>query len=78
MGHDPAAFFERDGWRKADLRDALDKARVPLSAFETRGMGFKDGAEDVRGFRKSCTDGRVTPLPSPLLRSVRHQNKWDC
>ena len=33
-------------------------------------MGFKDGAEDVRAFRKGCADGRVTPVPSMLLRSA--------
>ena len=59
-----------DRWREAELRDALDKAGVPLAAFEVRGMGFKDGAEDVRAFRKGCADGRVTPVPSLLLRSA--------
>ena len=33
-------------------------------------MGFKDGAEDVRGFRRACADGRVTPVTSLLLRSA--------
>ena len=59
-----------DRWREAELRDALDKAGVSLAAFEVRGMGFKDGAEDVRAFRKGCADGRVTPVPSLLLRSA--------
>ena len=59
-----------DRWREAELRDALDRAGVPLAAFETRGMGFKDGAEDVRGFRRGCADGRVIPISSLLLRSA--------
>ena len=59
-----------DRWREAELRDALDRAGIPLASFEVRGMGFKDGAEDVRGFRKGCADGRVTPLPTLLLRSA--------
>ena len=59
-----------DRWREAELRDALDRAGVPLAALEARGMGYKDGAEDVRGFRKGCADGRVTPVPSLLLRSA--------
>ena len=59
-----------DRWREAELRDALDKAGVALAAFETRGMGFKDGAEDVRGFRRGCADGRVIPISSLLLRSA--------
>ena len=59
-----------DRWREADLREALDAAGVPMAALEFRGMGFKDGAEDVRGFRKACADRRVVPAPSLLLRSA--------
>ena len=59
-----------DRWREADLREALDAAGVPLAALEFRGMGFRDGAEDVRGFRKACADRRVVPAPSLLLRSA--------
>ena len=59
-----------DRWREAELRDALEAAGVPLASIEFRGMGFKDGAEDVRGFRKACADRRVTPSPSLLLRSA--------
>ena len=57
-----------DRWREADLREALESAGVPLAALEFRGMGFRDGAEDVRGFRKACADRRVVPAPSLLLR----------
>ena len=59
-----------DRWREGELRDALDAAKVPPAALEVRGMGFKDGAEDVRGFRKAAVDGRVRPAPSLLLRSA--------
>ncbi len=59
-----------DRWREAELRDALGVARVPVAPLEIRGMGFKDGAEDVRGFRRGCADGRVAPVPSLLLRSA--------
>ena len=59
-----------DRWREADLREALESAGVPLAALEFRGMGFRDGAEDVRGFRKACADRRVVPAPSLLLRSA--------
>ena len=59
-----------DRWREAELRDALEAAGVPLASIEFRGMGFKDGAEDVRGFRKACADRRVVPAPSLLLRSA--------
>ena len=57
-----------DRWREAELRDALDKAAVPRAAVEVRGMGFQDGGEDVRAFRRACAEGRVRPAPSLLLR----------
>ena len=59
-----------DRWREGELRDALQAAGVPAARLELRGMGFRDGAEDVRGFRKASLDGRVTPVPSLLLRSA--------
>ena len=59
-----------DRWREAELRDALEKAGVPPSAFESRGQGYKDGGEDVRAFVRACADGKVTPSPSLLLRSA--------
>ena len=59
-----------DRWREGDLREALDAAGVPMAILEFRGMGFRDGAEDVRGFRKACADRRVIPAPSLLLRAA--------
>lgn len=59
-----------DRWRAADLREACEKAEIPLCRVVHRGMGFKEGAEDVRNFRKACLDGKVTPVPSLLLRSA--------
>ena len=64
------ARIAADRWREAELRDALDKADVPAATFEARGQGFQDGGEDVRAFRRACVDGRVSPLPSLLLRSA--------
>ena len=57
-----------DRWREAELRDALDKAGVPPASLISRGQGFKDGAEDVRDFRRACLEGKVTAAPSLLLR----------
>ena len=59
-----------DRWREAELREALDNAGIPLAVLEFRGMGFRDGAEDVRGFRRACADRRVIPAPSLLLCSA--------
>ena len=37
---------------------------------EVRGQGYRDGAEDVRQFRRACAEGKVSPSPSLLLRSA--------
>ena len=63
----PAAIAA-DRWRDAEAYDALNKAGVPLAPFESRGQGYKDGAEDVRAFRRACLEGRVAPVESLLLR----------
>ena len=68
FGH--PALVVADRWREAELRDALDRARIPAAAFRTRGMGFKDGGEDVRLFRGAAADGQVVPVRSLLLRSA--------
>ena len=59
-----------DRWRESELRDSLEAANIPPAAFETRGMGYRDGAEDVRHFRRACAEGKVAPSPSLLLRSA--------
>ena len=59
-----------DRWREGELRDALEAARIPPAVFASRGMGFRDGGEDVRVFRRACAAGRVTPAVSLLLRSA--------
>ena len=64
------ALVVSDRWREGELRDALDLAGVPASAFSARGMGFKDGAEDVRGFRRACIDGRVKVSKSLMIRAA--------
>ena len=64
------AVVVADRWREAELRDALDKAGIPAGELVTRGQGFKDGGEDVRSFQRAMADGRVTPIPSLLLRSA--------
>ena len=64
------AVVVADRWREAELRDALDKAGVPGAELVVRGMGFKDGGEDVRNFQRAMADGRVVPVPSLLLRSA--------
>ena len=64
----PPSLIAADRWRQAELRDALDTAGIPRCPLEFRGQGFKDGAEDVRLFRRACLEGRVVPAPSLLMR----------
>ena len=59
-----------DRYREADLREALGKAGIPLCRLIFRGQGFRDGAQDVRDFRKAVLDGNVVPLQSLLIRSA--------
>lgn len=59
-----------DRWRAAELRDALEAAACPWAALVLRGQGWKDGAEDVRGFRRAILEDRVTAGRSLLLASA--------
>ena len=58
-----------DRWREGELRDAMKAAgvRVPL---QLRGQGFRDGADDVRRFRRAVAEGHVVPFPSLILTSA--------
>ena len=62
----PAAIV-CDRWRIGELVDAISALGldVPLVS---RGMGFRDGAEDVRRFRTAILEGMVRPTASLLLR----------
>ena len=64
----PPVAIAADRWRDAEAYDALNSAGVPPAAVELRGQGFKDGAEDVRAFRRACLEGKVVPAVSLLLR----------
>ena len=65
----PAAVI-CDRWREAELRQHLEALRFPSVPLVVRGMGFKDGSEDVRGFRRAVLGGHVRPSESLLLRSA--------
>jgi phage terminase large subunit-like protein len=58
-----------DRYKQSELGEAIDRAgiRCPLI---WRGMGFKDGNEDIERFKRSVFDGRVKAKPSLLLRSA--------
>ena len=60
-----------DRWREGELLDALEGAGVPPSRWSPRGMGFRDGGDDVRRFRRACAEGRVAaPAESLAIRSA--------
>ena len=59
-----------DRWREAELRDALDAARFPTAAVVVRGQGYRDGAQDVRDFRKATLSDQVRPAESLLLTAA--------
>lgn len=59
-----------DRWRLGELQDALSEIGFPNVLLNTRGQGFKDGAEDVRLFRRAAMSNLVHVQPSLLLTSA--------
>ena len=59
-----------DRYREAELRQGLADSSFPLASLSFRGQGFKDGGEDVRGFRRAVLAGRIVPGRSLLLRAA--------
>ena len=59
-----------DRYKEAELYDALNAARVPTRPVFLRGMGWREGAEDVRRFRAAVFEGKVMAPRSLLLRSA--------
>jgi phage terminase large subunit-like protein len=63
------AAVTADRFKQAELGEAMDKAGLKAPVV-WRGMGFRDGSEDVDRFRRACFDGEVKARPSLLLRSA--------
>ena len=63
------AAVTADRYKQAELGEGIDRAgiRAPII---WRGMGFRDGGEDVERFRRAAYDGRIKAAPSLLLRSA--------
>ena len=59
-----------DRYKEGELFDALNAARVPTRPVTLRGMGWRDGTEDVRRFRAAVFEGQVRAPRSLLLRSA--------
>lgn len=65
------AVYVCDRWREGELRQALDAgAHVAGIPIVIRGMGYRDGGEDVRLFRRAILDAKVRPVRSLLMRSA--------
>lgn len=58
-----------DRFKAAELGEAMQRAGVRAPVI-WRGMGFKDGGEDVERFRRAAFDAEVLSAPSLLMRSA--------
>lgn len=68
-GQTPAAIVG-DRFRHAEFLEALRAAGLDRVPFVWRGMGWRDGSEDVERFRRALFEGLVKTSPSLLLRSA--------
>ena len=58
-----------DRYRQGELMDGATEARLTLPVPSWRGQGFRDGSEDVRGFRAAVLEGQVSAPVSLALRA---------
>lgn len=58
-----------DRYRQAEVIEALAAANATAPVI-WRGMGFKDGSEDIERFRRAVFDGHVRTSESLLMRSA--------
>jgi phage terminase large subunit-like protein len=68
-GQPPAAIVG-DRFRHAEFLEALRTAGLERVPCVWRGMGWRDGSEDVERFRRALFEGKVRCVPSLLLRSA--------
>ena len=54
--------------------DALEAEKIP-GEFEARGQGFRDGAEDVRLFRRAFLTEKAVPVVSLLMRAAMAESR---
>ena len=64
-----------DRWRKNELSTALLKVGLGNVSIVYRGQGFKDGAEDVRLFRRAALEGNLGFPATVLLRSALAESR---
>ncbi len=68
-GQVPAAIVG-DRFRHAEFIEALTGAGLDRVPCVWRGMGWRDGSEDVERFRRALFEGKIRSEPSLLLRSA--------
>src|SRR5690606_14312362 len=66
---EPVGWCDANRRRHGELMEAMQAVGLRV-AVVWRGMGWKDGAEDVERFRKAVFEGLVQVSPSLLLRSA--------
>jgi phage terminase large subunit-like protein len=70
LGGQSIAAIVGDRFRHAEFLEALRGAGLDRVPGVWRGMGWRDGSEDVERFRRALFEGRVSSAPSLLLRSA--------
>ncbi|MCC5961580.1 MAG: terminase [Rhodobacteraceae bacterium] len=68
-GQAPAAIVG-DRFRHAEFIEALRGAGLDRVPCVWRGMGWRDGSEDVERFRRALFEAKIRTVPSLLLRSA--------
>ncbi|WP_395077104.1 terminase TerL endonuclease subunit [Hyphococcus sp.] len=63
------AAIVADRYKQAELSEAIQRAAITAPVI-WRGMGFKDGSEDIERFRRHVFDGKVKASQSLLMRSA--------
>lgn len=58
-----------DRYKQAELSEGFQRAGI-TSPIVWRGMGFRDGSEDIERFRRAIFDGQVRTAESLLMRSA--------
>ena len=64
----PAAIAS-DRFKKTELIQVLNALDFPVADLVLRGMGWRDGAEDVRAFQLAALGGHLVPVKSLLMRA---------
>lgn len=63
------AALVADRYKQAEVGEAIQRAGI-TAPIVWRGMGFRDGSEDIERFRRAVFDGDVRTAPSLLMRSA--------